>query len=139
LPVTLILASPLVSAEIAIEPIFPVTRAFIGDWYALVYYFLLFLSGFFLITIGQPFWKAMDKIKGIALLAGLVSYQIFWWLWTTYNDHVLIPVFKSVVWIEKKVPNCGKQGVDSLKPTSCMSNDDSMLWCVKAGGSSLYA
>jgi hypothetical protein len=83
--------------EAAMEPIFPITRALIGDWYAFVYYFLLFVSGFILITIGQPVWKAIDKIKGISLLAGFVSFQIFWWLWITFDSHVLIPVFKIMI------------------------------------------
>jgi hypothetical protein len=81
------------------EPVFPVTRALIGDWYALVYYFLLFVSGYVLITIGQPFWNAIDHIKGITLLTGLVSFQILWWLWTTSDSHFLIPVLKiTMTW-----------------------------------------
>ena len=88
---------PLLVVEITMEPIFPITRALIGDWYALVYYFLLFVSGFVLITIGQPFWNAIDKIKGITLLAGLVSFQIFWCLWTTFDSHFLIPVIKIIM------------------------------------------
>lgn len=87
-------AIPLLVVESTMEPIFPITRAFIGDWYALVYYFLLFVSGFILITIGQVFWKAIDKLKGIALLTGLVSFQICWCLWTAFDSHVLIPVLK---------------------------------------------
>jgi len=88
---------PLLAVEATMEPIFPITRALIGDWYALVYYFLLFVSGFVLITIGQPLWIAIDKIKGIALLASLVCFQIFWWLWSTFDSHVLIPVFKIMM------------------------------------------
>jgi len=88
---------PMIVVEFTMEPVFPITRAFIGDWYALVYYFLLFVSGFVLITIGQSFWKAIDIIKGIALITGLVSFQIFWWLWTTFHSHVLIPVFKVIM------------------------------------------
>ncbi len=88
---------PLMVVEFTMEPIFPITRAFIGDWYALVYYFLLFVSGFVLITIGQSFWKAIDKIKGIALITGLVSFQLFWWLWTTLQSHVLLPVLKIIL------------------------------------------
>ena len=26
-----------------------------------------------------------------------MSFQIFWWLWTTFDSHVLIPVFKIVM------------------------------------------
>ena len=88
---------PLLIVEATMEPIFPITRALLGDWYALVFYFLLFVSGFVLMTIGQAFWKAIDKIKGIALLAGFVSFQIFWWLLTTLDNHVLIPVFKIMM------------------------------------------
>ena len=88
---------PLLLVEATMVPLFPITRALFGDWYALVYYFLLFVSGFVLITIGQPFWNAINKIKGITLLAGLVSFQIFWWLWTTYDSHILIPVFKIIM------------------------------------------
>ncbi|MFC2080385.1 acyltransferase family protein [Bacteroidota bacterium] len=87
---------PLLVVEVTMEPIFPVTRALIGDWYALVYYFLLFVSGFVLITLGQLFWKAIDKIRTIALLTGIVSFQIFWWLWSTSDMHILISICKTI-------------------------------------------
>ena len=88
---------PLLVVEFSMEPIFPITRALIGDWYALVYYFLFFLSGFLLITLGQPFWVAIDKIKLKTLLTGIISYQIYWWLLTTSDGHVLIPVLKTMM------------------------------------------
>lgn len=88
---------PLLVVEAALEPIFPVTRALIGDWYALVYYFLLFVSGFVLITIGQAFWKAIDKIKGMALLTSIMSYLILWWLGAAFDSHVLISAFKIII------------------------------------------
>jgi hypothetical protein len=87
---------PLWLVEAGMEPIFPVTRAFIGDWYALVYYFMLFVSGFLLITVGQSFWKAVDRIKGIALLSGLVGFHLFWWLGNTFDSHMLMPVIKTI-------------------------------------------
>ena len=88
---------PLWVVEVAMEPHFPITRALFGDWYALVYYFIFFISGFVLITIDQAFWKAIDRIKLTALLTGLVSYQIYWWLLTSFDNHVLIPVFKTIM------------------------------------------
>jgi glucans biosynthesis protein C len=88
---------PLLVVELTMEPKFPITRAFIGDWYALVYYFLLFISGFILITIGEPFWKAVDKIKVITLLTGLVSFQLIWLLSTTFDSHFLLPTLKILM------------------------------------------
>lgn len=88
---------PLMGVEATLEPLFPVTRAFIGDWYALVFYLVFFVSGFVLTTLGRPGWKAMDKLKGVALLAGLVSFQLYWWLWKTMDSHVLIAVLKIVM------------------------------------------
>jgi hypothetical protein len=88
---------PLMVVEFTLEPLFPITRAFIGDWYAMVFYFLFFISGFVLITIGQSFWKAVDKIKGIALITGLAGFQMFWCLWTTFQSHVLLPVLKLIL------------------------------------------
>ena len=46
---------------------------------------------------GEPFWKAIDKLKGIALLAGIVSYQVFWLLSTTSDSHFLIAILKILM------------------------------------------
>ena len=90
-------AIPLLVVESSLEPIFPVTRALIGDWYALVYYFLFFVSGFSLTTVGRPFWKAVDSIKVFALITGLVSYFILWLLEPIFDNQVFIGLLRTMV------------------------------------------
>jgi glucan biosynthesis protein C len=86
----------LIIPELALEPFYPVTRALIGDWYALVHYFLVFLLGYLLVTIGEPFWRAIDKVKFTSLFLGIISFPLLVWLWDTYDINPLIPVVKVI-------------------------------------------
>jgi len=87
---------PLFFAEVYLEPYFPITHALVGDWYALVHYFICFLSGFLLISIGSEFWVAVKKIKNIAIIVGLISFPIMLWMWDNYLSIFWIPLFASL-------------------------------------------
>ncbi|MDT0691149.1 glucan biosynthesis protein [Salegentibacter sp. F188] len=68
---------PLYLAQILLKPYFPETHAFVGDWYTLVNYSLLFFYGFVLITIKEIFWKiVLDNIR-IFLLSGMVFFSVY--------------------------------------------------------------
>ncbi len=92
----ILLIIPLFIVEVTLEPFFAVTRALIGDWYAFVSYFVFFLSGFILISIGPGFWTALKKIRFHALVLGLVSFPTLLWLWMNVEISVFIPIFKAI-------------------------------------------
>lgn len=71
-----IFALPLLIVEMSLKPHFPITHAFMGDWYALVFYFLLFITGFMLIRIGDIFWGSLEKIRLPALISGIVLFTV---------------------------------------------------------------
>jgi len=66
---------PLFLTEFSLHPYFPTTHALWGDWYALLFYFVLFISGFILICIGEPFWKAVCQLRWAALFIGIVAFS----------------------------------------------------------------
>ena len=70
---------PLFLTEITLHPYFPITHAFWGDWYALVFYFFLFLSGFVLIRIGEPFWESVYQLRWPALIIGIFAFSMIIW------------------------------------------------------------
>lgn len=67
----------LVIPFIAIELLFEnktMSRALFGDWYALVFYFAFFISGYFLISIKSSFWFAVIQIRYLSFFIGLLSF-----------------------------------------------------------------
>ena len=92
-------AVPLFIAELFLEPFYPITHAFIGDWYALVYYFIFFITGFILISLGKSFWIALDRIKFYSLFTGIISFPILLWMWYNVESSIFIPILKTLnVW-----------------------------------------
>jgi len=90
---------PLFVAELVLEPLFPITHAFIGDWYAIVFYFILFITGFILVSIGGSIWKAFDKVKYVSLMTGIISSPILLWFWYNVDSSIFIPIFKTLnIW-----------------------------------------
>ena len=89
-------AIPLLIAELLLAPFFPVTRALIGDWYALVYYFINFLTGFILISLGKSFWIALNKIKFYSLIIGIISVPLLIWMSYNLESTIIISVFRTL-------------------------------------------
>lgn len=87
-------AFPLLMAEYVLQPFFPVTDALIGDWYALAIYFMLFLSGYILVSLGKSFWIALDKTKHFALITGVISFLILLGFRINSETSFIIPFFK---------------------------------------------
>ena len=87
---------PLFLLEVYLEPHYPITHAFWGDWYALAHYFLCFLSGYVLICIREDFWNAAKKVKNYALLVGLISFPVMLWMWENYLSLFWIPLFATL-------------------------------------------
>ncbi len=55
---------------------FTITHAFIDDWYAWGLYSLLFVMGYILICSKDAFWKALDKMRFISLIIGMISFSL---------------------------------------------------------------
>lgn len=91
-----IFAVPVFFVEVLLEPFFPTTHALIGDWYALVFYFILFITGFILISLGDSFWFALDRIKYYSLAVGIISFPLLIWIWYNVDGSILIPLIKIV-------------------------------------------
>ncbi|MGB1241377.1 MAG: acyltransferase family protein [Chitinophagales bacterium] len=87
---------PLIIVELSLGSLFPITHAFYNDFYALAFYFLLFISGFVLITIGESFWQTVDKIKSFALGIGLIGAVMILWSPNYYGNNFLLPIFKVI-------------------------------------------
>ena len=85
---------PLLFVEAFMEPLFPINHALVGDWYALVFYFIFFLAGFMLISTGEVFWKSVLKIRYFSLLLGLVCFPPLIWFWLNVDSSVFIPILK---------------------------------------------
>ncbi|MBT8271462.1 MAG: acyltransferase family protein [Flavobacteriaceae bacterium] len=85
---------PLVFVEAFMEPLFPINHALVGDWYALVLYFIFFLAGFMLISTGDVFWKSVQKIRYFSLVLGLICFPLLLWFWFNVDSSVFIPILK---------------------------------------------
>jgi len=72
----LIFAVPLIVVQYTLGPLFPVTRNLFYDWYAFFYYLILFVYGYLFISIQHSFWPALDRMKFIALICGLVCFPL---------------------------------------------------------------
>mgnify|MGYP001475444277 CR=1 FL=1 len=70
---------PLILIELTLGNSFPITRSFWGDWYALLYYFVLFISGFLMIRSGEPFWKSVLQLRWPAFSVGTVTFCLIIW------------------------------------------------------------
>lgn len=96
---------PLYCYEAFLEPLFPTTHALIGDWFTLFNFITLFFYGFILISLKETFWEALDKIKGSALICGIISFTILYFLWPledTFLKHFVeafIYVLNTWSWI----------------------------------------
>lgn len=97
---------PLYLTQILLKPYFPETHAFVGDWYTLVNYSLLFFYGFVLITIKEIFWKTVFDNRRIFLLSGMVFFSVYLLLIIRFPDIFLadyliplIAVINSWSWI----------------------------------------
>lgn len=85
---------PLILIELTLGNSFPITRSFWGDWYALPYYFVLFLSGFVMIRSGETFFKSVLQLKWSVLIIGTLMFGlIIWWM----TKEIELPVLGAIV------------------------------------------
>lgn len=74
---------PLYLLESLLEPFFDITHALVDDWFNFSFSLVLFFYGFLLISTGDIFWDALNKIKKIALRIGIVAFlsQVLIWIY----------------------------------------------------------
>lgn len=77
---------PLYLTEVFVEPFFPVTHALVGDWFAIIFYLILFLSGFILITFKDHFWSTVKINRRSYLIAGVISFSLMLIITRTFED-----------------------------------------------------
>lgn len=89
---------PLILIQLLLAHKFPITHAFIDDWYAIPFYFTLFILGYLLICSGTFFWKAVLKMRFWALGIGVLMYVF---LQTTIPDYIydVLKVINMWSWI----------------------------------------
>jgi glucans biosynthesis protein C len=63
---------PLIIIEAILNPRYPVTMAFIGDWYALSLYAVLFIYGFLLISLKGIIWEFLEKGRFFFLFVAII-------------------------------------------------------------------
>lgn len=68
---------PLFLIEVFLRPYFPVTHAFIDDWYTFFNYFTLFFYGFLLISIKDNFWKTVQNNRRRHLWCGIIGFASY--------------------------------------------------------------
>lgn len=90
---------PLVPIEILLADRFPITHAFIDDWYAIPLYFVLFIWGYLLICCGVSFWKAVLKMRFWFLGIGIIAFTIYKSIMPSDYIYDLIKVVNMWSWI----------------------------------------
>jgi len=85
---------PLLIIELSLRPIFPITHTLLGDWYALVFYSMLFIFGYILISIGNSFWEAIDRIKRYTFILGILLFLILLHQWDNNENIIYISIIR---------------------------------------------
>ncbi|WP_276371633.1 acyltransferase family protein [Chryseolinea sp. H1M3-3] len=71
---------PLFLTELFLRPHWPDTRNLVSDWYNFLFYFLIFIYGFFFATAGS-FWDMLEHRRSMYLLLGLFSFSMIYFGW----------------------------------------------------------
>lgn len=84
------LVIPLYLWESFLEPFFPSTHAFVGDWFNVINYITLFFYGFLLICVKDIFWKTVEKNRRKFLATGLCTFTALLMIWLNFEDSVIV-------------------------------------------------
>ncbi len=89
-------AIPLVLVDLFLEGDYPVTHALIGDWYALAWFFTLFVYGFMLVRLDDIFWATVEKLRHVSVAIGLIGLPSLVWLWYNLDPSFWIPIARQI-------------------------------------------
>jgi hypothetical protein len=97
---------PLYLWESLLEPFFPVTNAFWGDWFWVTNMATHFLYGFLLISSGDAFWETVKTHRRTYALLGVVAFCANLLFWFAIDDSPFVhfteaffKVFNTWTWI----------------------------------------
>ena len=82
--------------DLLLEGSFPITHALWGDWYALVYYFCLFLVGFVAVRLDEVFWTGVVQLRYVSLALGIAALPTLIWLWNHMDPSIFIPLVRQI-------------------------------------------
>ena len=71
------LAIPLLLLEWFVDPFFPITNSFVGDWFNLAYNMVLFLYGYLLVSVRANFWQNIQQYYRSYLTVGVIAFICF--------------------------------------------------------------
>ncbi len=77
---------PLYFYEALLEPFFDVTHNLTSDWFNFISSITFFFFGFFLISIKEPFWNAIDRSWKKSLVIGIVCFVTQGFIWVYLED-----------------------------------------------------
>lgn len=81
---------PLYLYEALVEPFFDITHNLISDWFNFISSLTLFFFGFFLISIKEAFWQAIDRIWKWGVLVGAVAFAAQVIIWAYFEDGYVV-------------------------------------------------
>ncbi len=84
------LTIPLFLYESLMEPFFNITHNLVWDWFNFTSSLTLFFYGFLLISIREPFWEAVDKIKHKTLILGVFTFIGLLIRWVFFEDNIYV-------------------------------------------------
>jgi len=92
---------PIAVFEFVLADQFPITHAFVGDWYCWIMYSFLFLTGYVLICNQETFWTTVRKIRRLSLMLGLTSFAAMVAIHlndNAFGDHenLISPIIRSI-------------------------------------------
>jgi glucans biosynthesis protein C len=92
-----LLIIPLYLWESLLEPFFPSTHAFIGDWFNIVNYLTLFFYGFLLISVKDAFWENVTRYRSGYLWAGLIGFSLLLLIVRGLEDSIYVHFIEALV------------------------------------------
>jgi glucans biosynthesis protein C len=87
---------PLIFIELSLADKYPLTMALKDDWYAFSFYFICFVSGYVMASLGSSLWKAFISIRQISLLFGILLSTMVLWMLSKGENPVWIQILKPV-------------------------------------------
>jgi glucan biosynthesis protein C len=81
---------PLYVYEALVEPFFDITHNLVWDWFNFISSLTLFFFGFFLISIKDAFWSAIERIWKSSAVIGAVCFSGLLVIWLFFEDSFVI-------------------------------------------------
>jgi hypothetical protein len=92
-----LLVLPLYLWEAFLEPFFPITHAFWGDWFNMVNMGTFFVYGFLLMSSGGQFWETVRSHRKKILVMAISGYLAMLFFWFGVEDSTLIHFMEAMV------------------------------------------